>query len=224
MVLTIAEIERISKEIRENYRVESVNQSIQKIKSNFYNEVKEALESLNEMAKVSLAEAKIESYRKIMDKKESMERNLKNFLLKRFEKLMRDSLFEIGSKTYEPLTPEEKVFIMDTHNRMTKYLDNLSKPSQETDSATSEKAEVENEPEEKKEVATENKTVKNKSSEEFENLAPVVVLSEYLPVATSIGDFYLHKNDIAYLPIQIVDILSSRKYARKITINIENKK
>ena len=205
MTLTVAEIERISKEIREYYRVESVNQSIQKIRSNFYEEVKEALETLNEMAKESVSQSKIENYRKIMDKKEMMEKSLHNFLLKRYDKLMRDSLFEISSKTYEPLAPSEKRFIMEMHNHMAAIFDNIEKPQEHAEVTPVKK------PEEKIEEKKEPEKVK----EEIE-MIPLTFLADYLPVATSIGDFYLHKSDIVYLPAEIADLLLTRKYVRKI--------
>ena len=213
MGLSIVEIERITKEIREYYRIESSSQSIQKIKSNFYNEVKEAIITLNEMAAKSVSESKIENYRKIMDKKEKLENNLKNFLLKRYEKLLRDSLFDISSKTYEPLAPEEKKFIMENHNTMMAFLEKILKPEEE-------KAMDEEEiPQESIEgAALEKEEASAKAKEEIEQLSSVAVYADFLPVATAIGDFYLHKGDIVYLPDQISEILVSRKYAKKVLL------
>ncbi len=223
MALSIADIERISKEIREYYRIESVNQSIQKIKPNFYNEVKEAIATLSEMATKSVSDSKIESYRKIMDKKEIMEKNLRNFLLKRYEKLLRDSLFDISSKTYEPLAPEEKVFIMENHNRMMNYLDRILKPEDESPDGegSSEEGIVETEPPEREEKTIQKS--KDESSESLpkrnmEDLVPVSVIADYLPLSTSFGDFYLHKADIVYLPSDTTEILVSRKYAKRLNI------
>lgn len=212
MTLTIAEIERISKEIRDCYRAESVNLSIQKIKMSFYDEVEEALESLNEMANHS--KDRIDTYRKVMDKKEIMEKNLKNFLLKRYEKLLRESLFDISSKTYEPLAPDEKKFIMEMHNQMDALFRSILYPTAKDEELQSE----ENEeiiigdvkpPQEITEVKAEPVQVKS-------DMMALSVIADYLPVATYIGDFYLHHADIVYLPKEIGKILLERKYVREI--------
>jgi len=132
MVLTIAEIDRISREIRDYYRQESASVQIQKIRGNFYESVKEALESLEEMARTNISPEKIDAYRRIMDKKDIMEKNLRNFLLKRYEKILRDSLFEIGSTVLEKLTQQEKHFIMEKHNEMQDYIESIVNPGKQT--------------------------------------------------------------------------------------------
>ncbi len=214
MTLTIAEIERISKEIRDYYRAESVNLSIQKIKMSFYDEIEEALESLNEMANESIAKDRIETYRKVMDKKEIMEKNLKNFLLKRYEKLMRESLYDISSKTYEPLAQPEKKFIMEMHNQMDALFRNILSPM-----SKGEEKQLKNE----ESTIVQDKAAKKEEIEEKQETQPIKsemmvlsVMADYLPVATYIGDFYLHHADIVYLPKEIGQILLERKYAREI--------
>ncbi len=210
MTLTIAEIERISKEIRDYFRAESVNLSIQRIKMNFYEEVEEALDSLNQMANDSMTTEKIDTFRRIMDKKEIMEKNLKNFLLKRYEKLMRDSLFEISSKTYEPLAPPEKKFIMEMHNQMDALFRGILTPGNKDEQkpvVVEEDSKQPDEPIEKTERSV-------KSSEN--KMIVLSVTADYIPVATSFSDFYLHRADIVYLPEDIANILKEKKYAREI--------
>ncbi|MCI2412979.1 hypothetical protein [Cuniculiplasma divulgatum] len=215
MGLSIVEIERITKEIREYYRIESSSQSIQRIKPSFYTEVREALTTLNEMAAKSVSESRIENYRKIMDKKEKLENNLRNFLLKRYEKLLRDSLFDISSKTYEPLAPEEKTFIMENHNKMMAYLERIIKPEEEPG-----KEEENEESISTPETGDGERKIENgqKIRTEAEKMSTVSVTADFLPVATSVGDFYLHKGDIVFLPDTVTEILVSRKYARKILL------
>ncbi|MCL4346248.1 MAG: hypothetical protein M1496_07840 [Candidatus Thermoplasmatota archaeon] len=219
MTLTVAEIDRISREIRDYYRQESASVQIQKIKGNFYEQVKEAMESLDQMAGANISPEKIDLYRKIMDKKDMMEKNLRNFLLKRYEKILRDSLFEIGSTVLEKLTPEEKLFIMNMHNQMQDYFGKIIKPAKEED--LEEALETVVQQENKKTVTSEEKGSEGDSEKEkavqdmVEPMVPVTITVEYLPVATSMGDFYLHKNDIVYLPEKAAEIITSRSYGRQ---------
>ena len=219
MTLTVAEIDKISREIRDYYRQESATVQIQKIRGNFYEQVKEAMESLEEMAKDNISPDTIDLYRKIMDKKDMMEKNLRNFLLKRYEKILRDSLFEIGSTVLEKLTPEEKIFIMNMHNQMQDILEKIIKPSRVQEPAASletvVQGEYENEATEKDQIRDEQARVGQSISEP---MIPVVITADYLPVATSAGDFYLHRNDIVYLPEKAAEIITSRSFGRQAMI------
>ncbi len=219
MTLTVAEIDKISREIRDYYRQESATVQIQKIRGNFYEQVKEAMESLEEMAKDNISPDTIDLYRKIMDKKDMMEKNLRNFLLKRYEKILRDSLFEIGSTVLEKLTPEEKIFIMNMHNQMQDILEKIIKPSRVQEPAASletvVQGEYENESTEKDQIRDEQARVGQSISEP---MIPVVITADYLPVATSAGDFYLHRNDIVYLPEKAAEIITSRSFGRQAMI------
>jgi DNA replication factor GINS len=219
MTLTVAEIDKISREIRDYYRQESATVQIQKIRGNFYEQVKEAMESLEEMAKDNISPDTIDLYRKIMDKKDMMEKNLRNFLLKRYEKILRDSLFEIGSTVLEKLTPEEKIFIMNMHNQMQDILEKIIKPSRVQEPVASletvVQGEYENESTEKDQIRDEQARVGQSISEP---MIPVVITADYLPVATSAGDFYLHRNDIVYLPEKAAEIITSRSFGRQAMI------
>ncbi len=207
MVLSIAEIDRISREIRDYYRQESASVQIQKIRGNFYESVKEALESLEEMARTNVSPEKIDAYRRIMDKKDIMEKNLRNFLLKRYEKILRDSLFEIGSTVLEKLTQQEKRFIMEKHNEMQDYIESIVNPGKQTKVEAESQAVVEK-------VQTEHHKESNDINENRVEgkLVPVAITVDYLPVATSFGDFYFHKNDIAYIPEESAQLVLARKF------------
>ena len=87
MTLTASEIDKIAREIRDYFRQESATVQIQKIKPNFYERAKEAIESLDEMARSNISPERIDMYRKVMDKRDIIEKNLRNFLLKRYEKI-----------------------------------------------------------------------------------------------------------------------------------------
>lgn len=217
MTLTVAEIDKISREIRDYYRQESATVQIQKIRGNFYEQVKDAMESLEEMARSNISPDTIDLYRKIMDKKDMMEKNLRNFLLKRYEKILRDSLFEIGSTVLEKLTPEEKIFIMNMHNQMQDVLEGIIRPSRAKETSmeaivSGELEEPSNVHEEKHEETGEDKIAIS------ETMVPVSVTVDYLPIATSAGDFYLHRNDIVYLPEKAAEIITSRSYGRRALI------
>jgi hypothetical protein len=210
MTLTASEIDKIAREIRDYFRQESATVQIQKIKPNFYERAREAIESLDEMARNNISPERIDMYRKVMDKRDIIEKNIRNFLLKRYEKILRDSLFEIGSSIMDRLTSQEKIFIMDMHNRMALYIDGLIQVKN-----IAQKEEIE--PVE--EITTvgpyHEKTEEGKHMPEATDPMNLVsVTAEYLPVATSIGDFYLHKNDILYLPVKAAELIIEKKYAR----------
>ena len=210
MTLTASEIDKIAREIRDYFRQESATVQIQKIKPNFYERAREAIESLDEMARNNISPERIDMYRKVMDKRDIIEKNIRNFLLKRYEKILRDSLFEIGSSIMDRLTSQEKIFIMDMHNRMALYIDGLIQVKN-----IAPKEEIE--PVE--EITTvgpgHEKTEAGKEMPETTDPMKLVsVTAEYLPVATSIGDFYLHKNDILYLPVKAAELIIEKKYAR----------
>jgi hypothetical protein len=59
---------------------------------------------------------------------------------------------------------------------------------------------------------------KESRTEEPDAMRLVSVTAEYLPVATSIGDFYLHKNDILYLPQKAAELITEKKYARYVIL------
>ncbi|MGP6239058.1 hypothetical protein ACNF40_01410 [Cuniculiplasma sp. SKW4] len=217
MTLTVAEIDRISREIRDYYRQESATVQIQKIRGNFYEQVKDAMESLEEMARSNISPDTIDLYRKIMDKKDMIEKNLRNFLLKRYEKILRDSLFEIGSTVLEKLTPEEKIFIMNMHNQMQDVLEGIIKPSRVKEASM--EGIVSGKYEEPSVAHEETKEEKGEDIRAMsEPMVPVSVTVDFLPIATSAGDFYLHRNDIVYLPEKAAEIITSRSYGRRVLI------
>ncbi len=214
MTLTASEIDKVAREIRDYYRQESATVQIQKIKLNFYERAREAIESLDEMARSNISPERIDMYRKVMDKRDIIEKNLRNFLLKRYEKILRDSLFEIGSSIMDRLTSQEKVFIMDMHNRMSLYIDGLIQVKN-----IPQKEEIEPVGEIVNLVPEHEKTEPGKEmAVDTDPMRLVSVTAEYLPVATSIGDFYLHKNDILYIPVKAAELITEKKYARYVEI------
>ena len=210
MTLTASEIDKIAREIRDYFRQESATVQIQKIKPNFYERAKEAIESLDEMARSNISPERIDMYRKVMDKRDIIEKNLRNFLLKRYEKILRDSLFEIGSSIMDRLTSQEKIFIMDMHNRMSLYIEGLILVKNIAPKEEIEPVEEISTVHPDHEKAEAGKHI----PESTDPMKLVSVNAEYLPVATSIGDFYLHKNDILYLPVKAAELIIEKKYAR----------
>ena len=215
MTLTASEIDRIAREIRDYYRQESATVQIQKIKPNFYERAREAVESLDQLARENISPETIDVYRKVMDKKDLIEKNLRNFFLKRYEKIMRDSLFELGSKTMDRIATQERTFILEMHNTMSIYIEGLIHSTGGTDK---EKMALPERIVEEEHVESTPSPRKESRTEEPDAMRLVSVTAEYLPVATSIGDFYLHKNDILYLPQKAAELITEKKYARYVIL------
>ncbi len=69
MTLTASEIDRIAREIRDYYRQESATVQIQKIKPNFYERAREAVESLDQLARENISPETIDVYRRSWTKR-----------------------------------------------------------------------------------------------------------------------------------------------------------
>ena len=206
MPLNASDIDRLFKKIRDYSRIESKGVTLNRINQDFYSEVREALLFLKEMAEESLSKGDIDQYIAIREREGNIKKSLSLFFQKRYEKILRESLYDIEGKTLDILTPQEREFIMKMHNEMMVIRDSLIDPGKIQERESPE--ESHEEPEIKQEIgAPQNIPARS------EDLARLRITIDYMPIALKDGNYYLRKNDIIYLPKNIAEILLKRESA-----------
>jgi DNA replication initiation complex subunit (GINS family) len=206
MPLNASDIDRLFKKIRDYSRIESKGVTLNRINQDFYSEVREALLFLKEMAEESLSKGDIDQYIAIREREGNIKKSLSLFFQKRYEKILRESLYDIEGKTLDILTPQEREFIMKMHNEMMVIRDSLVDPGKIQERESPE--ESHKEPEIKQEI-DEPQSVPERS----EDLSQLRITIDYMPIALKDGNYYLRKNDIIYLPKNIAEILLKRESA-----------
>ena len=206
MPLNASDIDRLFKKIRDYSRIESKGVTLNRINQDFYSEVREALLFLKGMAEESLSKGDIDQYIAVREREGNIKKSLSLFFQKRYEKILRESLYDIEGKTLDILTPQEREFIMKMHNEMMAIRDSLIDPGKIQERESPE--ESHEEPEIKQEIG-----VPQDTTARSEDLARLRITVDYMPIALKDGNYYLRKNDIIYLPKNIVEILLKRESA-----------
>ncbi|MHB8372433.1 MAG: hypothetical protein ACYDAO_05330 [Thermoplasmataceae archaeon] len=206
MPITPTDIDRLFKKIRDYSRVESSRVSLNRINQDFYNEVRETLLAMKEMAEESLSNGDIDQYIGIREREGNIRKSLALFFQKRYEKILRESLYDIEGKTLDILTSEEREFIMKMHNEMMGIRDSLLDPWKKQERESSRESikepEIKQEPEEPPNIQERNK-----------DYTCLRITVDYMPIALKNGNYYLRKNDIIHLPKNIAEILLKRESA-----------
>ncbi len=225
MTLDPTQIDKVANELRSFFRAEFRSKKIKKLDPSFYKNVTSALASLNEEAEKSLKAQDITSYMDIKKKVSDLEKDFKALFQRRFEKIATFSIYPLDSELMNSLTPEEKEFIVRLHNVMqdeqnlliNKISIQREKPEESHEQPEEEKP-VEQEPaiEESAEPIEEAEIPQAKSQSEY---VLVRIMGDQPPIAQPDRDYYLHENDLVYLPGDFADILIKRKAAQKIVLN-----
>lgn len=220
MPLSPAQIDRISEELKSLLRVEIKSRKLKKIDAGFYKSIVEALDSLNSDAEKYLRDQDIANYISINDRIQDIERDFKSFFQRRFEKIAVTSIYDLDTDLMNSLTGEEKEFISKLHNAMNDEYNHLlmrrkEKPPEEGKEAieigpSGAEEEIEEKPEEE---------VPAMGEEPEQEFVVVRILDDLPPIAQADRDYFLHKNDILYLPKKFAEILIKRESAIKININ-----
>lgn len=210
MTFTPAQIDKVSDELRSFLRVEVRSKKVKKLDANFYKNVTDALETLKDEAESYLVKQDITNYINLKARINDIERDFRALFQRRFEKIATLSLYDLDSELMNSLTPEEKEYITRLHNMMQDQYNMLLN-----------KTIAEEEPEEKPEDEQEKKERKEPVKEPLEEEKPtgddgfsiVRIVGDQPPIAQPEGDYYLHDNDLVYLPSKFADILIKRKAA-----------
>ena len=225
MTLDPTQIDKVASELRSFFRAEFRSKKIKKLDPSFYKNVTSALESLNEEAEKSLKAQDITSYMDLKKKVSDLEKDFKALFQRRFEKIATFSIYPLDSELMNTLTPEEKEFIVRLHNMMQDeqnlLINKISLPLEKKD-------ETSMQPEKEKTAAVEASIPEEPPETEEESEPPLVkheseyvlvrIMADQPPIAQPDRDYYLHENDLVYLPEDFADILLKRKAAQKVVL------
>ncbi len=212
MSLTPAQIDKISEELKSVLRVEVKSKKIKKIESNFYKVIVNALESLNSDAEDHLSNQNITGYIQTKERISEIEKDFKAFFQRRFEKIATYSIYDLETDLMNSLTPEEKEFITRLHNAMQDEYDHLLLKRKEKKPDKPE--ELSQPPDHAVEVEGDLSEAKGLEKEE-DSYILVRITGDQPPIAQSEKNYYLHDNDLVYLPKKFAEILISRNAAVK---------
>ncbi len=223
MSLDPTQIDKVANELRSFFRAEFRSKKIKKLDPAFYKNVTSALDSLNEEAEKSLKAQDITAYMDLKKRVSDLEKDFKALFQRRFEKIATLSIYPLDSELMNSLTPEEKEFIVRLHNMMQdqqNLLINKLPPPQETKEEAPKPVEKEREtvlePAEEESVAE--PLQEEPATEGKSEFMLVRILGDQPPIAQPDRDYYLHENDLVYLPEQFADILIKRKAALRVDL------
>ncbi|MCL4338021.1 MAG: hypothetical protein M1129_06940 [Candidatus Thermoplasmatota archaeon] len=222
MTLDPTQIDKVASDLRSFFRAEFRSKKIKKLDPAFYKNVTSALDSLNEEAEKSLKAQDITSYMDLKKRVSDLEKDFKALFQRRFEKIATLSIYPLDSELMNTLTPEEKEFIVRLHNMMQDQqnllINKLPAPQEPKEEAQVKPEKPlapakEPESEEEEEPALE-EPLEQKGSE----YALVRIFGDQPPIAQPDRDYYLHDNDLVYLPEPFADILINRKAAQRVSL------
>lgn len=218
MTLNPAQIDKVSDELRSFLRVEVRSKKLKKLDPAFYKNVTSALETLKEEADIYLVKQDITSYINLKARINDIERDFKALFQRRFEKIATLSIYDLDSELMNALTPEEKEFITRLHNIMQDQynilLNKLPAVEEEKPEPGGEEA-PEAEPQAGDALPAHEEVPSETPRDEFQL---VRILGDQPPIAQPDRDYYLHDNDLVYLPEKFAEILIKRKAAVKINL------
>lgn len=217
MSLNPAQIDKVSEELRSFLRVEVRSKKLKKLEPSFYKNVTAALETLKAEADGYLGKTDIGNYIKIKDRMDDIERDFKSLFQRRFDKIATLSIYDLDSEVMSALTPEEKEFIVNLHNMMRdQYNLLLSKNNPPEEAPEPSKVREPTVPVQQHEEIQQEAPPKEDEKQDF---ILVRILADQPPIAQPERDYYLHDNDLVYLPEKFAELLIKRKSAIKINLN-----
>lgn len=217
MTLTPAQIDRVANDLRSLIRVEKKSKKVKKLDSGFYKDVVDALETLRSESEKHLKNQEISSYININNRIQEIERDFKDFFQRRFGKMAVLSLYELDSDLMNSLTGEERDFVTRLHNMMQDEYNRLllkkrvSHEDEEGEGQVSPELEGESAPEIQEEQSP------GQAVEEI-TLTLVRIIGDQPPIAQPERDYYLHDNDLVYLPEKFAELLIKRKNAVRVHV------
>jgi DNA replication factor GINS len=221
MTFNPQQIDRITDELRSFLRVEVRSRKPKKLDPAFYRNINSALETLKDEAQTYLKSQDIDNYIMIKERISDIERDFRAFFQKRFEKISTLSLYDLDGETLGALTPEEKDFITRLHNLMYdefNVLLNKVSPAEEVREETEEIVESIPEPEAAPEAKVPPEEIQPEDIATHSQFVVVRILGDQPPIAQPERDYFLHDNDIIYIPDKFAELLIKRKAAQLVNL------
>jgi DNA replication factor GINS len=221
MTFNPQQIDRITDELRSFLRVEVRSRKPKKLDPAFYRNINSALETLKDEAQTYLKSQDIDNYIMIKERISDIERDFRAFFQKRFEKISTLSLYDLDGETLGALTPEEKDFITRLHNLMYdefNVLLNKVSPAEEVREETEEIVESIPEPEAAPEAKVPPEEIQPEEIATHSQFVVVRILGDQPPIAQPERDYFLHDNDIIYIPDKFAELLIKRKAAQLVNL------
>ena len=221
MTFNPQQIDRITDELRSFLRVEVRSRKPKKLDPAFYRNINSALETLKDEAQTYLKSQDIDNYIMIKERISDIERDFRAFFQKRFEKISTLSLYDLDGETLGALTPEEKDFITRLHNLMYdefNVLLNKVSPAEEVREETEEIVESIPEPEAAPEAKVPPEEIQPEGIATHSQFVVVRILGDQPPIAQPERDYFLHDNDIIYIPNKFAELLIKRKAAQPVNL------
>ena len=221
MTFNPQQIDRITDELRSFLRVEVRSRKPKKLDPAFYRNINSALETLKDEAQTYLKSQDIDNYIMIKERISDIERDFRAFFQKRFEKISTLSLYDLDGETLGALTPEEKDFITRLHNLMYdefNVLLNKVSPAEEVREETEEIVESIPEPEAVPEAKVPPEEIQPEDTAAHSQFVVVRILGDQPPIAQPERDYFLHDNDIIYIPNKFAELLIKRKAAQLVNL------
>ncbi|EQB71203.1 MAG: hypothetical protein AMDU1_APLC00032G0024 [Thermoplasmatales archaeon A-plasma] len=221
MTFNPQQIDRITDELRSFLRVEVRSRKPKKLDPAFYRNINSALETLKDEAQTYLKSQDIDNYIMIKERISDIERDFRAFFQKRFEKISTLSLYDLDGETLGALTPEEKDFITRLHNLMYdefNVLLNKVSPAEEVREETEEIVESIPEPEAAPEAKVPPEEIQPEGIATHSQFVVVRILGDQPPIAQPERDYFLHDNDIIYIPDKFAELLIKRKAAQLVNL------
>ncbi len=213
MTLTPAQIDRIASDLKSFLRVEKKSKKVKKLEGGFYREIVDALETLRAESEKLLKNQDISNYISINNRIQELERDFRDFFQRRFSKMAVLSLYDLDSDLMNSLTGEEREFMTKLHNMMHDELNHLL--LKERARREEDEEESAGEPATSGEEVTEG--TEEPAQEQGGKYSLVRIVGDQPPIAQPDRDYYLHDNDLVYLPEKFADLLVKRKSAVKVT-------
>lgn len=218
-----AQIDKITDELRSFLRVEMRSRKPKKLDPAFYRNITEALETLKDESQGFLSRQDIDNYIRIKDRISDIERDFRAFFQKRFEKIATLSLYDLDGDTMGSLTPEEKDFIVRLHNLMYDEFNLLLNKLPEKGVIEEKIEELADDIPASADTAPQLSEVNEPNVSDVQNSTNYIlvrIIGDQPPIAQPDRDYYLHDNDMVYLPEKFAELLMKRKSALKINLEI----
>lgn len=216
MTLTPAQIDHIVNDLKSLIRVEKKSKKVKKLEASFYKGVVEALETLRSESETHLKNQDISNYISINNRIQEIERDFKDFFQRRFSKMAVLSMYELDSDLMNSLTGEERDFMTRLHNMVQ---DEYNKLLLKERVLKEEYPEEESSPEITSEEAVgETTDAQKQEAPEEKSYTLVRIVGDQPPIAQPERDYYLHDNDLVYLPEKFAELLIKRKTAVKVSL------
>ncbi len=209
IMLDLNKYDKTLEDLKSHLFSERKLRKLDKLEPNFYKNIHSLLIELDVEKNDMLLKAEIKKYMDITHLIDEIRKNFKAFFQIRFEKIARYSVYDMRDSILENMTPEEKNIIKELSSKIDAYYSDFSgvrQPEEKTEEETEIMDELQTS------TAGQEIEVKNKEPQSSKNVIYklVRIIQDLPPIAQPEKDYYLHKNDVLYLPEDFSEILHRR--------------